>query len=469
MKVFFAGAEKGANRKLLELAEVTRFGVNLTHLPIPKKKELLLPEVFSGGEILIYNSVGDEDTHRFDSFVRQHLPHISKVVCPLGYDPNWLGDKGIPLWSDDEDLERLAIMCQKYGRVAVPDKAVTGKTTPRIRSLVSRWDADLVGMTSKVDVIDSLPWDTVVVGSWTSAIRYGETQVWDGRALRRYPAQQKDSARRRHRADIARLNIDPEAVIANDPEAVALLAIRSWKAWEDSMAYETPKKIYPHQEDRTDNSYHPSKVTEPNLDSRGTTIANTPLETRHENERVLLPVMGIETITSVGTQMAHEQGEYTEIDPEEIPVVRYSGALLRQCDNCYLATKCPAFKEHSECGFKLPVEIRTKDQLQAALRSMLEMQTSRVLFARFAEELEGQGLDPALSAEIDRLFNLVDKFKNISDTRDVIRMEVEARGGAGVLSRLFGSRAGEVARELSTPLPNAVVDDMAMEIIDYDE
>jgi hypothetical protein len=79
---------------------------------------------------------------------------------------------------------------------------------------------------------------------------------------------------------------------------------------------------------------------------------------------------------------------------------------------------------------------------------MIEMQASRVLFARFAEELEGQGLDPALSSEMDRLFSLIDKFKNISDTRDLMRIEVEARGNAGVLSRLFGSKAGETARQL---------------------
>ena len=101
-----------------------------------------------------------------------------------------------------------------------------------------------------------------------------------------------------------------------------------------------------------------------------------------------------------------------------------------------------------ECAYKLPIEIRTKDQLQSALRALIEMQVGRVLFARFAEELEGQGLDPALSAEMDRVFNLVEKFSNISDTRDMVRLQVEARGNAGVLSRIFGARAGDTARQL---------------------
>jgi hypothetical protein len=86
------------------------------------------------------------------------------------------------------------------------------------------------------------------------------------------------------------------------------------------------------------------------------------------------------------------------------------------------------------------------------LTAMLEMQTSRVLFARFAEELEGQGNDPTLSAEMDRLFRLTKEFKDIEDTRDMVRFEVEARAGAGVLSRIFGEKAADKANPLSAPL-----------------
>jgi hypothetical protein len=101
---------------------------------------------------------------------------------------------------------------------------------------------------------------------------------------------------------------------------------------------------------------------------------------------------------------------------------------------------------------------------------MLEMQASRVLFARFAEELEGQGLDPALSSEMDRLFSLIDKFKNISDSRDMMRIEVEARGSAGVLSRLFGQRAGEVSRQLpGGGLNPSKTDQFISDVINFDE
>jgi hypothetical protein len=204
--------------------------------------------------------------------------------------------------------------------------------------------------------------------------------------------------------------------------------------------------------------------------SGGSSIAINVPNKRHESDRVLLPVMGMETITSFGSQTVDNQGESIEIDPEKVNVIRYNANPLRQCNNCYLSSRCPSFKENTECAFNLPIEIRTKDQLQAAMRALLEMQVGRVMFARFAEELEGQGLDPALSNEMDRLFNLIDRFKNISDTRDTIRLEMEARGSSGVLSRLFGAKAGESNRMLEGGGmgPNAT-NSMYSDILDLSE
>jgi hypothetical protein len=454
MKVFFGGAEKGTYRKMLLNAGVTRHALNLTHFPIPKKKELDLSALFSEGDIIVYTSENDEDINRFDQFVRDHADDITIVIGRPDYDGAWLGEKYYPLWNDEQDLERLAWLCQKYGRAAISDKAVTGRNVGRISSIAQRWSAKLVGITSKPDLIERVQWDTVIVGSWTSAIRYGETQVWDGHGLRRYPAQQKESSRRKHRADIVRLGINFDDVMEDNVSAIGNLAIASWQQWEThTFGGYDPMNDDDDQEILTPNdgqivAIPPATHTPTSAVSGGLTIAiNTPPK-RHESERVLLPVMGMETITSFGSQTVDTEGDSIEIDPEKINVIRYNANPLRQCDSCYLSNRCPSFKEHSECAFNLPIEIRTKDQLQAAMRALLEMQVGRVMFARFAEELEGQGLDPALSHEMDRLFNLIDRFKNISDTRDTIRLEMEARGSSGVLSRLFGQKAGDASRML---------------------
>lgn len=454
MKVYFGGAEKGSYRTLLKDNGVARFAMNLTHLPIPKRKELDLPTMFNGGEILLYVSENDEDINRYDSFIRDHVDDLTYIVGVPNYDGAWLGEKYIPIWNDEQDLERLAWLCQKNGRVAVSDKAMNPKNSQRINSLAQRWGAQLIGFTSKPDMIERVSWEAVVVGSWTSVIRYGETQIWDGHGLRRYPAQQKESARKKHRADITRLGIDFDAVMEDEVAVVGRLAIESWKQWEthtfggyDPMS-DDDEQEFSDSEQGDIVAISPLTPTVPNPVSRGSGIAISPPEKRHDSERVLLPVMGIEQVVSMGSQTYDSEGESIEIAPETTTVIRYNANPLRNCDSCYLASRCPSFREHSECAFSLPIEIRTKDQLQGAMRALIEMQVGRVMFARFAEELEGQGLDPALSAEMDRLFNLVDKFKNISDNREMVRLEVEARGSSGVLSRLFGSRAGESARQL---------------------
>jgi hypothetical protein len=428
--------------------------MNLTHLPIPKKKELDLPTMFNGGEILVYISEGDEDLARYDSFIRDNADQLDIIIGHPTYDGAWLGEKYVPIWNDENDVERLAWLCQKNGRVAISDKAINNKNQSRIRQLSERWGTKLIGITSKPDLIEGIPWESVVVVSWTSVLRYGETQVWDGHGLRRYPAQQKDSARRKHRADIMRLGIDYDAVIEDEVAVVGALAVESWKQWETRTfgGYDPVTDDDEHEfidpETGVVIAISPPTPTSPNVAPRGSSIAINAPEKRHENERLLLPVMGIENVVSIGSQTYDNEGESIEIAPESTPVIKYNANPLRQCDNCYLSSRCPSFKEHSECAFSLPIEIRTKDQLQAAMRAIMEMQVGRVMFARFAEELEGQGLDPALSQEMDRLFNLVDKFKNISDTRDTVRFEVEARGSSGVLSRLFGNKAGEQARML---------------------
>lgn len=77
-------------------------------------------------------------------------------------------------------------------------------------------------------------------------------------------------------------------------------------------------------------------------------------------------------------------------------------------------------------------------------------------------------MDPALSAEMDRLFKLVEQFKGIEDSRDMITMTMEARGSAGVLSRIFGEKASEKANALSEPISDDALNQFIIdsEIVD---
>lgn len=466
MRVVLSGGERGSYRSVLLSNGVRRIAINLTQLSIPKRKELDLQEKFQDALLYLYTSETDEDTERFDEFVRTHLDNLELVIGMPGYNGDWIGEKYVPVWNDGEDLERLAFLCEKVGRVAISDKALNKTTIPRIKQLQHRWGATLIGLTSKTDMIEAIDWDVVVVSSWTSVVRYGETQIWDGHGLRRYPAQQKDSSRRSNRAAMARLGINYEEVMEDNIDEVSKMAIRSWLEWEmqtfgneREAAYDPNQAMDSYDDDETEqglmspHSNDPSKTLEtPNSQSGGTFIATVPPVPRNSEDRRLLPVMGVEQLLVKGVSDSENPDEGIEVNPHKSTAVTYQGGQLRNCDNCYLAPRCPAMTPGAECAYEIPVELRTKEQLMSVIRALLEMQTSRVMFSAFAEELEGQGMDPQLSKEMDRLINMIGRFKDISDTRDILRVEMEARGSAGVLSRIFGKDVGDKARELSEPI-----------------
>lgn len=477
MRIVLSGGEKGSYRSVLTSNNVKRIAVNLTQLNIPKLKPIDIKAMCANADIYLFTSPNDENVAHFDQFVRAHESELTVIIGRKDYNGEWLGDKYYPIWTDASDLERLAFLMEKFGRVAIIDDAITGKTIPRIKQLQQRWGASLIGITSKTDSIEAIAWDTVIVSSWTSVVRYGETQVWDGHGLRRYPAQQKDSSRKKHMADIKRLGVDYEAVSEDDVNEVSKLSILSWLAWEAHTFGEEKIGAYdPLDDDELEEWEEPQSGSITTIqgqyggvgkvDSGVPSPAIIPPSPRHEGSRILLPVMGLETMVHTGADIDFDQDEDEEADRNPVNLVRSTGDVLRTCDNCYLALRCPAFQAHAECAYKLPVELRTKDQLHAVVRAIIEIQTGRVLFARFAEELEGQGMDPTLSAEMDRLFRLIEKSKDIADTRDMVRFEMEARGGSGVLSRIFGAKVGEQAMQVAHPMNTAELDRAFAPILD---
>lgn len=165
------------------------------------------------------------------------------------------------------------------------------------------------------------------------------------------------------------------------------------------------------------------------------------LEPRKPDEMLNLPVFGFDVKTII------EKDDAGNDVLKDVPVVQTRDNSLRQCDTCFVASNCPAFKPQNTCAFKLPVEVKTKEQLKSLINAIIEMQGQRVAFMRFAEEMNGGYADPNVSQEIDRLFKLIKTTKELDDSREFIRMTVERQGSAGVLSQIFGEKA-QILKEL---------------------
>jgi len=156
---------------------------------------------------------------------------------------------------------------------------------------------------------------------------------------------------------------------------------------------------------------------------------------RDPSETMNLPVF------SVSTKRVIDKDEDGRDLIRDVNVLGTNQSSLRQCNTCFVAANCPAFKENNACAFNLPVEVKTKDQLKGLLNAIIEMQGARVAFSRYAEELNGGYPDPNTGQEIDRLFKIVKQLKELEDNREFVRMTVERQTSGGVMSALFGDRA----------------------------
>jgi hypothetical protein len=425
-RLFFAGAEQPSHRNLLSDCGVTRFAINLTNIN----------RAVSGA----WN-------------VAEHLPPDAEWVAYADEHTTW--EMAAPFvaqgptltlgpleWAEhfEDDTEfapfyQAGLQDWTYPVVALTDDNV--KHQSALRTILSQFSHNtLIAVTGSSRGVERL--DALVTSAWIASQKYGETQVWGGTKLHRYAGSRKAEARPRHRADIERLGIDYKLIEVDDPEETARLAVVSWLAWEERHAVTAPNLVaLSSTEEYSDQD---------GMGSAHVGLASVSRAARHDREQILLPVMGLE---------AHEErqvdgnGEETFRVTESVSGV---GQLMRSCDSCFIATKCPAFQPQHTCAFKIPVVIKSKDQLQGLMRTVIEIQGQRVLFARFAEEIEGQGLDGSLSSEIDRLFKSLAAMKEINDTRDVLRLEMEARGNSGMLSRLFGADIGNTAKALQAPL-----------------
>jgi len=267
--------------------------------------------------------------------------------------------------------------------------------------------------------------------SWLSPMMNGETIVWDGMRLHRYPKRMKDQARARYRNVYLKAGLDPDKILEDDSQEVCKLAVWSYLQYEariNNVSNSSDDKLLAYNSDDLVLGNN-TETTPANADNKG--VETRKLLPREASEMGNLPVFGYEVKTEVG-----EDGTI-----KDIQTLHSQTTSLRSCDTCFVAANCPAFKPQSVCAFKLPIEVKTKEQLKSLINAVIEMQGQRVAFMRFSEEMNGGYADPNVSQEIDRLFKLIKTTKELDDSREFIRMTVERQGSAGVLSSIFGDKA----------------------------
>jgi hypothetical protein len=482
--IIFGGVEIPSNRTLLERNGVRHVMLSywgLRKRGLPKTKPYLIAEHFlpdmkvwvdSGAtqadkanlsareledyladyeEFVAYNYDRIEGWIEFDSQVLG-LPRILQQRAAFEEDPKmWV------VWHPTYNTMLLQTWAESYNHIALPNQAVESVVSlaALTRTLKAKTGVQFHALaTAKPDNLRQIPFTSASTLSWLSPMRRGETIIWDGTKLARYPKKMKDQARPRYKHIVTQAGLDYEKFGADDTLEATKVAIWSYLQLEKNMAdKEKPDLKVIKGEKVADNSE--DTLYTGLMEMLGGSSDNSGMEMRKPKapeviqrdpkEIAPLPIFGYQMKTVV------EQDDDGHDVLKQVPVVQSQSSTLRQCNTCFVASNCPAFKEDNTCAFNLPVEVKTKDQLKSLLNAIVEMQGQRVAFMRFAEEMNGGYSDPNVSQEIDRLFKLVKTLKELDENKDYIRITAERSSSGGVLSAIFGDRA-QALREMEQPL-----------------
>jgi len=495
MKIIFSGVEVGSNRTLLEGQKVTYMGLNywgLRKRGLPKTKNWLISEHFDADIKVVIESGAPQAEKAglskkelldlaadYQEFLVNNADRAYAFLefdsIILGYD--WVEEqrsffsndpKLWVVWHQEYGQPILKEMSEDHQNVAIPNDEIEAVTNLAAvtRSYSRQFGTQYHALgCAKPDNLRSIPFATASTLSWLSPMRRGETIIWDGTRLNRYPKKMKDQARPRYKAVVEKAGLNYLDFVQDSTLESTRVAVWSYLQLESSMDKKTPD-LHIIEGGKTsqvsDNSDTP--LMSGLMEMMGGASDNSGLEMRKQerpevvqrdpNEVQNLPVFGYKMKTIVETD---EDGKDVLKD---VPVVNSQQTSLRQCDSCFVAANCPAFKPQNTCAFNLPVEVKTKDQLKSLLTAIIEMQGQRVAFMRFAEEMNGGYADPNVSQEIDRLFKLIGNLNEMDSNKEFIQITASRQSSGGVLSAIFGDRA-QALREL----PETLREDTVTKII----
>jgi hypothetical protein len=466
MKIIYLGAEVPSNRVLLESTTANHVGVSYYRLVkrgLPKTKAYLLENYFAT-DTYIYLHPGipkganlaavelEEFAADYEEFVADNIDRVTTFTEINGsnIDPAFVEEqrktawslvppgKFQPVWNPQTGLTGLQKLVDNYLDIGIPGESIESETqlASATRAYAKRDGTRFHALgCAKPDNLRQVQAETASTLSWLSPMMHGETIIWDGQRLVRYPKKMKDQARPRYKNIIEKAGLDFDLIIEDDPQEVCRLAVWSYEQYEmraNKMSPNSDDSLLSYNNDDSQGNSNAETTPEP-YDNKTPNMLK--FQPRKPEEMGNLPVFGYDQITNID-----ENGVISELQ-----TVQSQSTSLRACDTCFVASNCPAFKPQSLCAFKLPVEVKTKEQLKSLINAIIEMQGQRVAFMRFAEEMNGGYADPNVSQEIDRLFKLIKTTKELDDSREFIRMTVERQGSSGVLSSIFGDKAKPLA------------------------
>lgn len=347
----------------------------------------------------------------------------------------------VPVLFDPEDPNRLDHILSTWGQVAMAYQG--DKRIPAILRSKNKTGIAIALASPDLELARNSGFNAAMSNAWLTPGKFGELILWDGSKFHRAKGEYRTRLLEKYSHVIERIGLDMELVARGDSRELTRLAAYTYLAWSQSLMRGVSDNEEASVEAETETSESASAIV----------VSKSAKKIR---PTMPLPVFTTEKMDALETAADGTSGIRRR------HVLHASSETVRVCDTCFLSSTCPAFEPEASCAFNFPIEVRTDAQVRALLHSMVELQATRVAFARFAEEVNGGMPDPAVGIEMDRLVRIADRVKRSEERKERLTVSVEAEtmnGGVpgtaaagGVLSRIFGDRASVPA-----PVADAII------------
>jgi hypothetical protein len=477
--LIFAGCEIPSNRLTLERSGVENVMLSywgLRKRGLPKTKAYLIGEQFephlkvwvdSGATQADQANLSQRELEEYAADYEEFIAlNYDRIEGWVEFDSQVLGlpwiiqqraafendSKMWVVWHETYNTLLLQKWAEEYQNIALPGAAI--EAVPSLagitRSLVAKYSTSFHGLAvAKPDNLRQIPLATASTLSWTSPMRRGETIVWDGMKLARYPKKMKAQARPRYKPVVEKAGLDFKKFVDDDTTEATKVAVWSFLQLEKTMSKNENHPWKPQVSDNSDDTLYTGLME---LDLGGSNNSGSEERKLERSEVVQRDPMEMTSMPVFGYQMKTVVETENGVDVlKDVPVIQSQTASLRQCDTCFVAANCPAFKPSNTCAFNLPIEVKTPDQLKSMNTALLEMQAQRVAFMRFSEELNGGYADPNVSQEMDRYFKMLKSMKELDETKEFIQITGSRSSQGGVLSAIFGDKV-QAMKEYPQPI-----------------
>lgn len=466
MKLYFSGSEIKIWRELLisqQVPTVSLSFVGLTRRSDSIASKFLISENYPSTQEVFLDS-GAYTLNKSDKYTKEQAKEIAEnymvfiernidsLAMVSEFDANILGkglidtyrsdfystlpsSKFMPIWHAEDGMDYLERLASTYDIIGVTQVEMHDKSlSPVFNSIIKRYGVKLHGVAiTGREMMKSVNWTSVSSTSWLSPSKYGDTIIWNGRELKRFPKAYKDRARKTHRNLFTDIGLDYNKIDADDSTELLKLSIWSWQQFVNSISPVTTMAL-PQIHDFKDSPAGAVGI-------QATETRNGKLVPRAtiSRETVPMPIFG-----TIRKRDDNEDGTTTET-----PLIFRRSESNRICETCFIREKCPAFAPNSNCAYNIPIEIKTKEQRNALRKSLIEMQAQRVAFMQFSEDLEGGYVDANLSSEIDRLNRMIKADEESEKIGFSMHVDVSATNqGPGFMQKLLGQEAVTKLREI---------------------